>query len=148
MVNVVEGNHDTIPIPKTFHNPLPLPGNATPLKAKHYTLQALGRTHRQGQLHLLLILPNESRSLIPADWTDWPITLSPHSEKLQPDNASTLAHLSDLLHACNVVDALQQRIVTSEESHCAATAPDVPRHPRPSRCRMGTTGQRTTRRRR
>jgi hypothetical protein len=36
VVDGVEGNHDTIPIPKTFHNPLPLPGNAIPLKVKHY----------------------------------------------------------------------------------------------------------------
>src|SRR4030095_9950612 len=33
-------------------------------------LAVLGRCGRAGQLHLLLILPGESRSLIPASWTD------------------------------------------------------------------------------
>ena len=28
--------------------------------------------HRKGRLHLVLILPEGSKSLIPADWTDLP----------------------------------------------------------------------------
>lgn len=33
-------------------------------------LKLLGWSHRSGRLHLLPILPDESRSLIPAEWTD------------------------------------------------------------------------------
>jgi hypothetical protein len=34
------------------------------------TLGVLGWSHRQGRLHLLLVLPDGSRSFIPAAWTD------------------------------------------------------------------------------
>src|SRR5687767_8496734 len=35
------------------------------------SLGVFGHTHREGRLHLILILPDGSRSMIPADWTDF-----------------------------------------------------------------------------
>ncbi|WP_369797771.1 DUF5372 family protein, partial [Cupriavidus sp. UYPR2.512] len=34
-------------------------------------LQVISRRQRAGRLHLLLTLPDQSRGLIPADWTDF-----------------------------------------------------------------------------
>jgi hypothetical protein len=79
----------------------------------------LGRSHRQGQLHLLLVLPDGSRSLIPASWTDL---------EMVPDKVpaamtglqAPIASLSQLLHTLRIVDALQRRREASKEggSHC------------------------------
>src|SRR5215472_7776192 len=51
-----------------------LPEKVTIVRVRHLfegrSLNVLGVTHRKGQLHLVLILPDGSKSLIPADWTD------------------------------------------------------------------------------
>ena len=65
---------------------------------------------------LVLILPDGSKSLIPADWTD----LASHTHPVQPSStptATTLGSLEHLLHARAVVDALLGRLapVTSED---------------------------------
>ncbi len=60
---------------------------------------------RHGKLDLLLVLPDGSKSLIPAAWTD----LEPQDqERAQPE---TLGSVRDLLHARTVVDALLHRHV-------------------------------------
>ena len=38
------------------------------------SLQFMGIVKRRGSLLLLLVLPDGSRSLVPADWTDWKVT--------------------------------------------------------------------------
>jgi Family of unknown function (DUF5372) len=45
-------------------------------------LALLGWSHLQGQLHLLLVLPDGSRSLIPAAWTD--LRTAPIEPRPQP----------------------------------------------------------------
>ena len=75
--------------------------------------------HRKGRLLLVLILPDGSKSLIPADWTD----LASSKPSGCASAATTLGSLEDLLHARAVVDALLARLVplTSEEGNSATT---------------------------
>src|SRR5271157_6372485 len=51
-----------------------LPERVTVIRARHpfegRSLNVLASAHRKGRLHLVLILPDGSKSLIPADWTD------------------------------------------------------------------------------
>ena len=74
--------------------------------------------HRKGQLLLVLILPDGSKSLIPANWTD----LASPIQTLSAATA-TVSSLENLLHARTVVDALLARLapVTGEDGHFAAT---------------------------
>src|SRR5258708_3511745 len=71
-------------------------------------LEVLGWCHRRGELYLTLALPDGTRSLIPAAWTDLraPPKSAPEVHRSQP---ATLAHRCHLLHACTVVDALRHR---------------------------------------
>jgi len=75
--------------------------------------------HRKGRLLLVLILPDGSKSLIPADWTD----LASPTPSLSAPVATTLGSLENLLHARAVVDALLGRLasVTGEDANSAAT---------------------------
>ena len=59
----------------------------------------LGWTHRNNRLHLVLVLPDGSRSLIPAAWTDLTAALAPRAHPM------SLGALADLLHARTLVDA-------------------------------------------
>ena len=64
-------------------------------------LEVFGWQQRGGEVVLLLVLPDGTRSLIPASWTDL------HGS-LEPPRA-TLACITQLLHARIVVDALLRR---------------------------------------
>ncbi|HET7439583.1 MAG TPA: hypothetical protein VFJ56_08770, partial [Nitrospira sp.] len=75
------------------------------------SLQLMATVKRRGTLLLLVVLPDGSRSLLPACWTDWKATQA-------VDEASTsgsgpgerrLAPLTDLIHARAIVDALLGR---------------------------------------
>ena len=77
---------------------------------------------RRGVLLVLAILPNGSRSLIPAAWTDWrEADASPRDDDI--DHTSSLGKLSDLLALRKVIDALLSRTPESaphvESSHAA-----------------------------
>ncbi|MBV8575884.1 MAG: hypothetical protein JOZ58_12725, partial [Acetobacteraceae bacterium] len=69
---------------------------------------------RRNVLDLLVILPDGSRTLIPAAWTDWDRR---QDAKLKSsagddaDTAETLCTVSDLLKARAVTDALLSRLV-------------------------------------
>src|SRR5437667_10600974 len=58
-----------------------LPERVTIVRAGHpfegKSLAVLRAIHRHGRLYLLLILPDGSKSLIPADWTDIAPTVLP-----------------------------------------------------------------------
>ena len=58
---------------------------------------------RHGKLHLVVILPDGSRSTIPADWTDADLKATKEA------NHGTLASVSDLMHARTIVDGLLRR---------------------------------------
>jgi hypothetical protein len=64
------------------------------------SLPVLGRLRRHGRVELLLVLPDGSKSLVPAAWTDQADT-----EDVE-EAAATLGSLTDLLHACAVLAAL------------------------------------------
>ncbi len=74
---------------------------------------------RNGRLLLVLILPDGSKSLIPADWTD----LASPTESFFAPAATTLGSLENLLHTRAVVDALLGRLaaVPGEDGNFAAT---------------------------
>jgi len=73
----------------------------------------------KGRLLLTLILPDGSKSLIPADWTD----LASPTQSLSASTVTTLGSLENLLHARAVVDALLGRLapVTAEDGNSTKT---------------------------
>ena len=101
------------PLHTTHHQHLP--ERVTVIRARHpfegISLDVLRSTRRQGRLQLILILPDGSKSLIPADWTDLASAAQPQKGS-SAQTAATLGSLEDLLHARTVVDALLSRIVT------------------------------------
>jgi hypothetical protein len=86
------------------------------------TLAVISSIKRRGVLLVLVILPNGSRSLIPAAWTDWRYA----DTNASPSDAdfvhtSSLGKLDDLLRLGKVIDALLSRHTESaphmESSH-------------------------------
>ena len=75
------------------------------------TLQVIGGMRRRGIQLLLVVLPDGSRSLIPANWTDWAATRVGDQSSATSENRAeqTLGRLADLLHARTIVDALLSR---------------------------------------
>ena len=59
---------------------------------------------RHGKLDLLLVLPDGSKSLIPAAWTD----LEPRDQ--ESDQPQAIGSIRDLLHVRTVVDGLLGRL--------------------------------------
>jgi len=97
----------------------------TIVRARHpfegKSLTVLGTIHRHGRLHLLLILPDGSKSLIPADWTDITLTVQPHGA-VTSNEAATLGSREDLFQARAVVDALLGRLARPESEKANSTA--------------------------
>jgi hypothetical protein len=94
-------------------------------------------------LYFVLILPDGSKSLIPADWTDF----AAESPSEIHDN-HLIGSLEELLQLRFLADALLQRVATSaaqsvsqQESH-AATESELPRHPDSGDVLVGGTGRR------
>lgn len=82
------------------------------------TLRVLGRMRRHGRLELLAVLPDGSKSLIPAAWTDLD-----HSEDTDPAGqatTATLGSLTDLGHTVALVSALSARTAGEEVDEQAA----------------------------
>ena len=79
------------------------------------TLAVISSIKRRGVLLVLVILPNGSRSLIPASWTDWrgPHETAPSSSSVDELHAPALGKFGDLLQLRKVIDALQRRHVES-----------------------------------
>ncbi|MHB8695793.1 MAG: hypothetical protein ACYDHH_31635 [Solirubrobacteraceae bacterium] len=67
-------------------------------------LELTGWMHRHGRLELLLSLPDGTRLLVPAGWTD----LQPTAE---PVGSGTLCSLEDLLATRRVLEPLLERVV-------------------------------------
>jgi len=81
-----------------------------PLEGKR--LRMLGSLHRHGRLELLLVLPDGSKSLVPAAWT------GRGDGEAAGDAAAataTLGRLEDLLAACVLVSALSARYLDGAE---------------------------------
>src|SRR5215813_2122346 len=90
------------------------------------TLSVLSSSRRRGVWHLLVILPDGSRSLVPAAWTDWRVPTD--TTRVGSTDATISLHnlgtLSDLLQARTVLDALLRRLAESatQKESCHATA--------------------------
>jgi hypothetical protein len=86
------------------------------------SLDVFGQVHRKGILHLTLVLPDQSRSYIPASWTD---LNEQNSKKLvSADNKSASAIIATtrhLLYARIIVDALLCRLNSSEQEDTKAS---------------------------
>jgi hypothetical protein len=112
-------------------------------------LAVFGRRRYQGKPHLILILPDGSRSLIPTEWTDFDSS-TPDSLALPKQNTH-LGFVTDLLHTRSVVDALLHRCATpvnnseisiGEENAHLATHPELSRHSHPGNPGLGNAGER------
>jgi len=116
----------------------------------------MGTIKRRGARLLLVVLPDGSRSLIPASWTDWKATEvadQPSATMPQQRREPCLAPLTDLLHLRVIVDALlgrcpipQPEPAADEERHHAMD-PGISRaaHARSKNNKPGTRRQRTRR---
>src|SRR5829696_4535785 len=88
---------------------------------------------RRGALLLLVVLPDGSRSLIPASWTDWQAAADDPFEPGAAAREPCLAPLADLLRARALVDAvlgcclIPQAAPAADEESCHATDPGVSR---------------------
>ena len=74
------------------------------------SLAVITSIRRRGVLLVLVVLPDGSRLLVPAGWTDWSAersgpTLADHATENAPD----LGRLGDLLHLRKVIGALLGR---------------------------------------
>jgi len=87
------------------------------------SLQVIRVVKRRQVLLVLVVLPDQSRSLIPASWTDWePPSLAP--DELGWNIPECFASVTDLRHTRAIVDALLMRRpilsaapIKQEESH-------------------------------
>lgn len=91
------------------------------------SLAVLGRVHRHGRLELLVALPDGSKRLVPAQWTDHD-TDDAAAQQVCGAVAVTVGRCEDLLAACGLVSALSarqggeqaaQRPPCKEDSHAA-----------------------------
>jgi Family of unknown function (DUF5372) len=76
-------------------------------------LPVLGQRRVRGRLELLVVLPDGSKSLIPAAWTD--LDGVGVQEVAETADAAALGSLTQLLHACTVVRALLERAAQGRE---------------------------------
>jgi hypothetical protein len=74
-------------------------------------LRVLGRLRRHGGTELLVVLPDGSKRMIPAAWTD----AAPASGQDGCGPAATLGAVSDLLAACVLVSGLSARSASQQE---------------------------------
>jgi hypothetical protein len=98
-----------------------LPSAVTITRPRHplqdKLLQVLGGMRRHGAVELLLVLPDGSKSLVPAAWTD-----AEASSADGEGEVATLGSLTDLLHACELVAGLSQR-ESHEQGQAAGMSP-------------------------
>src|SRR3979411_456137 len=91
------------------------PRPVTILRERHpfegRVLLALGAVHRRGVALLLVVLPDGSRSLIPAGWTDLAaMPIAKPAAATENGRLHSLARLVDFLHARTILDALLSRV--------------------------------------
>ena len=115
-----------------------IPNSVTILRERHpfegRSLQVMSTIKRRGAQLLLLALPDGSRSLIPAIWTDWKASglSNEPAEASSEARQRCLARLTDLLHARLIVDSLLSRCCpireanpADHEGRCHAADPGV-----------------------
>jgi len=77
------------------------------------SLRVYGWTHRHGRLELILVLPDGSKALLPASWTDLALEMVGVPEA---EPSGSLASVSELLRARAVIDALLARRALTVDS--------------------------------
>ena len=82
-------------------------------------LEVIGSMRRRGREEPLVVLPDGSKTLMPADWTDDKPRAPSSPADLGP---MTLAGPRDLLHACVLVSALSARADQAAQQ-AASTSP-------------------------
>ena len=95
------------------------------------SLTVISSIRRRGVLLVLAVLPDGSRSLIPAAWTNW-IDDRTGIDPPPPDDppaSDTLGSLADLLQVRTIVDGLLRRLAESatQKESCHAVELGVPR---------------------
>ena len=106
------------------------------------TLAVVGSRRCQGRLHLIVVIADGSRLMIPAEWTD----LSGYTMRHRQD--AVLGSMEDLRRSRVVVDALQRRCASNVgktanlavESACANQAELPGRHTDLATDSVGSTG--------
>jgi hypothetical protein len=79
-------------------------------------LAILGWHHRHGKLQLTLVLPDGTKSFIPAAWTDLDTgKAQDHQFTDKQSTARVLGSIFHLLHARKIVDALLCKLDSSEQ---------------------------------
>ncbi len=100
-----------------------LPEKVTVVRPRHpfegKSLSVFTAMQRKGRLLLVLILPDGSKSWVPADWTD----LASPTRSFSAPTVNTLGSLEDLLHARAIADALLGRLApaSGEDGNSAKT---------------------------
>ena len=77
------------------------------MRGRASSLELMGWMRRRGRLELIVVLPDGSRLLVPAAWTDL-------QGAAEPAGAGTLGSLEDLLAARRVLEPLLERVVLAE----------------------------------
>src|ERR1700747_677558 len=99
----------------TYHQDLP--ERVTIVRPRHpfegKSLAVVGAMHRKGRLTLTLILPDGTKSLIPAAWTDLAPTEPPRGV-IGAKQIATRDSLEALIHASALVDALLGRLAETQ----------------------------------
>ena len=101
-------------------------------------------------MYLVLILPDGSKSMVPAEWTNFALPTQPERT---PSAAATIGSLEDLLHARAVVDALLSRLAVVANEDTAKETPLARKKSEPVRSSprgnvsLGNVGRRTQDRR-
>jgi len=94
-----------------------LPGTAVITRERHplrgRELLVLGGMRRHGRLELLLVLPDGSKRLIPAEWTSQDADGA--AAAADPQSGGTLGSVADLLAASGLVSAFSARDGGSRE---------------------------------
>src|SRR5213594_1427592 len=108
--------------PQTTHH-RDIPDSLTITRERHafegQSLAVISSIRRRGVLLVLVVLPDGSRSLIPANWTDWNAEQARRTPANDAGGAHDLGRLGDLLHLRKIIDALYNR-------------PDLPPNPFPA----------------
>ena len=77
-------------------------------------LEVIGSMRKLGREELLVVLPDGSKTLMPADWTDCGVAEA-EDGRLAERRAVILAAPADLLHACGLVSGLRARAAAGRE---------------------------------
>ena len=94
--------------------------NRHPLQGKY--LDVLGWHHREDILHLTLVLPDGSRSFIPATWTNLQeICPEKFPFPVKKSQADLTATATTFLHVCKIVDSLLGKIPSLEQKSRTAS---------------------------